>query len=306
VAVTGETSSGKNDPAGSASDALSASLRFDAVLHRARPEDLWVGLKKVVTAPRVFLGVPLDRLADHLRQAEVIVLNHGVGGYGLLSVQVRPFRVAVITAAVVEPQQRAAAYLRLLLNEIGDVLREQGVESLAQVGYAPWVEDILRSSGFVSREKVVTFEWNAQSVAVQGNRDVQVTPARVEDLPNLLQMDRSLFGPVWHKGPLEFSTSLARSHLFTIARLGDRIVGYQWCDRFGDRAHLTRLAVEEPVQHQGIGTRLLTEALAQLAADGVRLVTLNTQTSNSSAQRLYQLHGFRALEEEVDLWWKDL
>ena len=269
-------------------------------------EDLWTAMRKVMRARYVFLGVRADQLSVHLEQAVTVVLDRGAEGFGFVAAQVRPFDVAVITVASVEPERQAPGYLGVLLDALQRLLRDQGVESLAQVGYAPWLTEVLVSRGFVSREEIVTYEWRAQPVSVQGNDDVQISTAQQEDLPQLVQMDSVLFGPVWHKGTSEFSVSYERAFLFTVARLGGRIVGYQWCDRAGERAHLTRLAVDSAWQRRGIGTRLLTDTLRRLVQSGVKLVSLNTQSENFCAQDLYRHHGFYPLEERVNLWWRDL
>ena len=272
----------------------------------ARPGDLPDVLRWAMHSPGAFVAVSPERLADHFRQAEVVVLNREAVARGFMAAQVRPFHVAVITAASVEPPTQAAACAGLLLDELERVLGRQGLQALAQVGYAPWLADVLRSHGFVSREQIVTFEWLRQPVTICGEEAVQVSAAAAEDLPHLLKMDKALFGPVWHKGPLEFSASFERSCLFTVARFAGQIVGYQWCDRTGNHAHLTRLAVATDWQNRGIGSRLLTETLKQLTEAGVALVTLNTQSGNEQAQRLYLRHGFRPLQDKVDLLWKDL
>ena len=272
----------------------------------AVPKDLWTVLEKVLRSRYVYLGVGLDRLADHLRQADMLVLDEGAAGYGFVSAVVRPFQVAVITAASVEPERKAAEYLALLLDELEREMRSRNVLSLAQVGYAPWLTNVLRLRGFLPRERIVTFEWFRQEVTPQGDETVEISTACLEDLPQLVEMDRTLFGPVWHKGPWEFSVSFEQAFLFTIAKAKGRIVGYQWCDRVGEHGHLTRLAVDTAWQNQGIGTRLLTDTLRRLVRDGVTLVTLNTQSDNLAASRLYRRHGFMPLDETVDLLWKDL
>ena len=194
----------------------------------------------------------------------------------------------------------------MLLGELQRVVSAHGVRALAQVGWAPWLTEALLAHGFRPKEQVVTYEWYGHSVAVQGNTDVTITAAQPEDLASLIEMDRTLFGPVWHKGPAEFHASCGRAFLATVARLDGRIVGYEWCDRVGESAHLTRLGVGQEWQYRGIGTRLLTATLRQLVESGVRSVTLNTQAGNLAAHRLYQHFGFAPLDERVDLLWLDI
>lgn len=274
--------------------------------HVTTPREVWAALTQAMRARQVFLGVRGDRVAEHVQQAEVVIVDGGSEGFGLLAAQVRPFDVAVITVASIHPEAQTNRHVGALLEGLQSVVRPQGVRALAQVGWAPWLTDAIQAHGFRPKERVVTYEWYIHSVDVQGNLDVTVTAAKPEDMAILIEMDRALFGPVWHKGPAEFHASCGRAYMATVAMLDGRIVGYEWCDRVGESAHLTRLGVGQEWQHRGIGTRLLTATLRQLVESGVKLVTLNTQEGNLAAHRLYRHFGFLPLDERVDLLWKDL
>ena len=66
-----------------------------------------------------------------------------------------------------------------------------------------------------------------------------------------------------------------------LAEQDGEIYGFAISLYAGNRAHLARLTVTPAVQHAGIGTRLLAAAFAQYAANGIQIVTLNTQTDQS-------------------------
>jgi ribosomal-protein-alanine N-acetyltransferase len=87
-----------------------------------------------------------------------------------------------------------------------------------------------------------------------------------------------------------------------VAEKGDTLVGYAEARRGEVGAHIGRLAVLPRCQEQGIGARLLRDTLTQLWSQGVFRITLNTQESNLSSQRLYLRFGFRPFGERIAVW----
>jgi ribosomal-protein-alanine N-acetyltransferase len=122
-----------------------------------------------------------------------------------------------------------------------------------------------------------------------------------------VSLDEHIFGSLWHKPTNNFEEALARAFMFTVAELDGQIVGYQWCEKHERHGHITRLGVRPGWEGQGVGTRLLTEALAAMVKAGITWVTLNTQESNLRSRMLYERHGFRPLNDDrVAVLWKDV
>ena len=59
------------------------------------------------------------------------------------------------------------------------------------------------------------------------------------------------------------------------------------------RAHISDLYVEESCRRAGVATRLVLDALALARARGLECVTLEVETDNAGARRLYEKLGFR-------------
>ena len=59
------------------------------------------------------------------------------------------------------------------------------------------------------------------------------------------------------------------------------------------RAHISDLYVEESCRRAGIATALVEDALALARARGLDCVTLEVETDNAGARRLYEKLGFR-------------
>ncbi len=260
----------------------------------------------IAHAWHVYLRIPPEEVLLHLRSDPGWVAESGDGVDGFMLAEIQPFLIALITAAAVSDSWRVPPYLDTFLPPVEETLRPRGVTALVQIGYAPWLTEVLRERGFASRDWVVTYEWHYQPVAVRGNLSVSVRSAHLRDLPALLSLDKSIFGPIWHKPARSFQEALARAFLFTVAEKDDQIVGYQWCDKHKRHGHITRLGVQPGWEGKGVGTRLLTEALAALVSAGVTWVTLNTQESNLRSRMLYEHHGFRPTDDRVAVLWRDL
>ena len=84
------------------------------------------------------------------------------------------------------------------------------------------------------------------------------------------------------------------------------VVGYHFCARHGDIAHVARLAVHPAWQGQGVASLLLHDLLSDLLTRDFREVTVNTQRSNLRSQRLYARFGFMRSGKDYPLWHKTL
>ena len=69
---------------------------------------------------------------------------------------------------------------------------------------------------------------------------------------------------------------------------------------------LAPLAVHPDHQGQGIGVRLMAEAIDFFKGEGARVITLNTQQDNQVSQRLYRWFGFRLAGEKALVLRRDL
>jgi len=272
----------------------------------ATPSDAVAVQGFIAQSWRVYLRTSPEEVLLQRRPGLGWVTGSEDGISGFMLVELQPSRMALITAAAVSDDWRASAFLDSLLPGAEAALRSMGASALAQIGYAPWLTGALGERGFLSRDWVVTYEWNLKPVAIQGNPSVTVRSAHLRDLPTLLSLDEDIFGPIWHKPENNIEEAMANAFSFTVAEIDAEIVGYQWCEWQDRHGHLTRLAVRPDWEGRGVGTRLLTEALVALTRAGVNWITLNTQESNLRSRMLYERHGFRLTSDRVAVLWKDL
>ena len=91
------------------------------------------------------------------------------------------------------------------------------------------------------------------------------------------------------------------------AETNGKIIGAAWVRIIKDYGHLDdetpslAISLYKDYRGQGIGTSLLKEMLALLAARGYKQVSLSVQKANYAA-RLYQKLGFAIVRENEEEW----
>jgi len=86
----------------------------------------------------------------------------------------------------------------------------------------------------------------------------------------------------------------------------NEVVGYQISTRHRAMGHLARLAVIPNRQGKRVGSMLLHDLLSKFDKRGIKSVTVNTQNSNQSSQRLYNHYGFERNGFDLAVWQKDI
>jgi ribosomal protein S18 acetylase RimI-like enzyme len=90
------------------------------------------------------------------------------------------------------------------------------------------------------------------------------------------------------------------------ARAADRLVGLCWCVLFdpgtGLEGEVAEVYVEPAFRSQGIGGRLLGQAVNLFRQRNVTFACVWTRDSNPQAVRLYEEAGFRRTEQLVLTW----
>lgn len=196
-----------------------------------------------------------------------------------------------------------------LLQALEETLRRQNI---TWIGYMDeyslgWMRRLLEQAGYAHNTQVIGLETPLHTPPSSGNQEVIVRPAERDDLPAVARLDRAAFGPLWSYREAVLRAVLDQVACFLVAEWAGRPVGYVLGTRYRhDHAHIVRLAVEPRLQSRGIGARLLAEAWAHCAAQGVRWISLNTQEENLRSQRLYHWFGFRPSGDAMSVWAKAL
>lgn len=241
-----------------------------------------------------------------LNARSVLLVEDGVQLAGFVSATVRCSPVGVLQGVGIADGWPVATVLDTLLPPCFDTLRKQRAEAVAYIGDESWLIRPLRERAFTVVNRILTYAKEDGRIPSRGNQIVRMRPAREADLAAMAALDEVAFDPLWRNTPATLDEIWTRCPYFVVAELDDQVVGYQFNDIDGEHGHLTRIAVHPNFQGQGIGVRLMAEAIDFFRAGGVQVVTLNTQQGNFAARRLYRWFGFHRLDGEALVLWRTL
>jgi ribosomal-protein-alanine N-acetyltransferase len=125
---------------------------------------------------------------------------------------------------------------------------------------------------------------------------VTVRTAEPADLVGVAHIEKLSFDQPW---PYDAFQRFLGEDGFLVADDGDHVVGYVVADRVPNHGrslgHVKDLAVHPQRRGEGIGTRLLSQALCTLREQNAFSVKLEVREGNDTARTLYREFGFRAL-----------
>ena len=191
--------------------------------------------------------------------------------------------------------ERYREYLDLLLPVVEKHAAERGARTLYYSGSdleADWLLDDLEPRGFTITTTLRSYDKLDLTIPSDGNTHVRVRRFMPEDVAGVLAVEESAFEPLWRydaAGLLEVSSLYP---YFVVAEDESGISGYQFNAVDGPTGYLVRIAVHPRAEGQGIGTRMMAEAVRYFARERVHAILLNTEEGNHHAHRLYERFGF--------------
>lgn len=184
-----------------------------------------------------------------------------------------------------------------LITDLERVARDRGfgrlLGPLVPEEYAP----PYLASGLTVLERVLVLRLERPARAcprAQAPTGVTARPATPRDLEGVIAVDAGAFDDFWRYDEASLRRYAAAERL-AVAERGGRIIGYTLATVRGGEGTLGRLAVAGGERGRGCGRLLVCEAVAWMAGEGVRAVTLSTQEHNAASRGLYGALGFRKL-----------
>ncbi|MBO0784173.1 MAG: GNAT family N-acetyltransferase [Ktedonobacteraceae bacterium] len=195
--------------------------------------------------------------------------------------------------------------LQVLLEKLGDSLVARGIPALYYSGNDAendWLRASLLRQGFLPHRQLYSYDKYDYSLPTQGNLRIIVRPVDTSDgsgdLAALQDIEEACFEPLWRYDSRSLRDIAATHPYFMVAEMDRRVVGYQFNAVDRDYGYLIRIAVHPSVSGQGIGARLMAEAIRFFAQVRVTRIMLNTQEENEHAHRLYEWFGFIRLPQK--------
>lgn len=180
---------------------------------------------------------------------------------------------------------------------------QNGNNFVAALSMHNWFNSLLETSKFVHSDNVIVLMYESTTnIRDMKVGSINVRQMMVEDIPIVLDIDRSSFDLEW-RNPLD-SLRLAfhQSAYTTIAELDGEIVGYQFSTSSGIGGHLARLAVKGANQGNGVGYLLVHDVINHFKMMHIMNVTVNTQESNTASLALYAKAGFKSTGESYRVY----
>lgn len=263
-------------------------------------------LRMVDTAWRVHIRIASADLRAKIKSVPGFLAEDSAGLRGFMLIEPQHPNTALIIAAGLRDTWGVRPYLDLLLPEIEQAAQVRDLLALVHIGHEAWLVNGLRERGFETREWIVNYERFGAEPPPTVSMPALIRTAHRKDLRAIMALDRLAFDYLWRKSAGNFSEALANAASFALADVDGQIVGYEWCQVYRQRAHLTRLAVHPDYQGRGIGAQLLHRAITDVQTAGVSLITLNTQESNHRSRALYKRFGFVKTRQRMPVLFLDL
>jgi ribosomal-protein-alanine N-acetyltransferase len=115
----------------------------------------------------------------------------------------------------------------------------------------------------------------------------------MEDIPAVVQIDQASFSLPWPDSSFRFEVADNAAARCLVAESDDGQVAamiVSWM--LVDELHIATFATHPSFRRQGMGSALLTEALADAKRLGARRAFLEVRASNGIARELYKKFGF--------------
>lgn len=264
------------------------------------------------TSEYIYQRFTLDELPGQLKHYPAIGAFSGSGTslYGFLLSQILSAPCAWIGGFGVSwtESTKYPALLYRLLEQLSSPLLQAGVRYLHYSGNDAahdWLRNLLLTRGFVPYRQLYSYDKYNFTTPTAGNQQVMVRPVRLyrnmvpgmDDTPALLGIEAACFEDLWRYDGVAFREIAATHPYFVVAELNGQVVGYQFNTVDADAGYLVRIAVHPSVNGQGIGARLMAEAMRFFAHARVSHIMLNTQENNTHAHRLYEWFGFERVQQ---------
>ena len=118
---------------------------------------------------------------------------------------------------------------------------------------------------------------------------------RVEDLDEVLDIERASFSMPWSRGAFTYEIERNRVARCWVMREDERVAGYLCLWEVADELHITNVAVHPAYRRRGIGRSLLAAVLDDAIRRSLSLVGLEVRPTNAEARALYESFGFRVV-----------
>lgn len=139
----------------------------------------------------------------------------------------------------------------------------------------------------------------------EGSMQVICRLMELEDLEQVLDIERASFNSPWTPDVFVNEFSNPRSGKYAAVLPGGEVVGYLMYWRVSDKVHIMNLATEPGRRRKGIAETMIKDLLSRCREDGVSNISLEVRKSNAPAINLYLKFGFDLVGLRKDYYIND-
>lgn len=118
-----------------------------------------------------------------------------------------------------------------------------------------------------------------------------VIPAGIEHAAAIARLEAAIFPDAWSEKQI-LSVLLSKLSMSFVALSEGEVVGYMLGSLIVPEGEILRIATHPERRRRGIGSRLLSEILRRMTAEGLEDVFLEVRAGNAPARGLYRDLGF--------------
>ena len=120
---------------------------------------------------------------------------------------------------------------------------------------------------------------------------MKFVPLAYEHLDQMVEMEKEAFASPWSKNMFIPELSHPYAHYIVYVN-GDEVVAYAGYHNVVDEAHITNVVVKKEYRGKGIGAFMMSRLIDDARLVGLKRMTLEVQTDNISAIKMYESFGF--------------
>ena len=122
--------------------------------------------------------------------------------------------------------------------------------------------------------------------------NLMIRKMTVDDVPAVVELDRISFSLPWPERSFRFELTDNPASRCWVAEQDGKVVAMIVVWLIVDEAHVANIATHPEYRKQGIGKRLLAQALHSMIREGARSSFLEVREGNIPAQELYRKFGY--------------
>ncbi len=195
-----------------------------------------------------------------------------------------------------------------MVDVVIEYLATAGVKTIGWMAPIAWPDQWPEKLGFHRSEQIITYQKPTFRVPpLDALPNLVIRPGVADDAETLAEIEARTYQPLWRHSPAGIRAALEQAFSFDVAEIGGTVVGFQHSAvSRGSSVHLARISVDPKFQGAGIGSHLLADAVKAYQKRGMINMTLNTESANGAAQRLYKRFGFKPNGHRFPMYTMDL